>query len=428
MPEELAAVLGWVIPAVVVFGVAAIAIAALIWGLRRAARGPRALAAAEARRDTAGAKLVALDDAVAELDLEVGLSGALYGGDAPPSLRRARMSAQHTRDALFEEYRALLSGADGSEPLPHEVSRASDRISATADKAIALTAAARGEHVAWMRTHVSVADQIAAAQRRLDDLRAAMGDPTALVADLSARFAEEEWTDAAHSADTAIAETERAQRVLATAAVQADDPTASALSTLAEGERALRTAQEAARALEESHRLVTQAAQAVPDELDAARSAMRQAMVTREGLEPVDSDRLGTAIAEAERSLAALRPQAPIRPTWTVDQVAHLRDRLDLALGDARTAQQRLRGARSALPGTLAAARGAVARAEASAAHTHPSADARVRLVAAERELAAARQASDPVEALDAARRAMRHAEDAQALADYDTLRGGRKS
>src|SRR5690606_15873885 len=111
----------------------------------------------------------------------------------------------------------------------------------------------------------------------------------------------------------------------------------------------------------------------------------RQAMVTREALEPVDSDRLGAAIAEAEASLAALTPTASRRPTATVDQVARLRDRLDLALGDARTAQQRLRGARSALPGTLAAARGAVARAEASAVLTHPSAEARVRLAAAQR-------------------------------------------
>lgn len=421
MPEAVAAILGWAIPAVVVFGVTAIALTVLIWGLRRAARGPKARSAADARRQIAGAKLVALDDAVDELDLEVGLSGALYGGDAPPSLRRARMSTQHTRDTLFEEYRILLA----ADLLPREISHISDRISATADSALGTVNAARAEHAAWMRRNVSAADQVAAARRRLDALRDSMGDPSALVADLSARFDETEWTDASQAAATALAEAERAERLLDTAAEQADDPTASALSTLAEAERALRAAQEAARTLEESHRLVTQAAQAVPDEVAAARAAIRQAMVTRETLEPVDSDRLGAAIAEAEQSLDALQPQASRRPTETVDRIARLRDRLDLALGDARTAQQRLRGARSALPGTLAAARGAVARAEASAAHTHPAADARVRLAAAQRELAAARQAADPVEALDAARRAMRHAEDSQALADYDRLTSG---
>ncbi|HET8927331.1 MAG TPA: hypothetical protein VFN24_05810 [Microbacterium sp.] len=421
MPEAVAAILGWAIPAAVVFGVTAIAVFALIWGLRRAARGPKARASAEARRKLAGTKLVALDDAVDELDLEVGLSGALYGGDAPPSLRRARMSTQHTRDALFEEYRTLLS----ADLLPREISHTSDRISAAADKAQTTVNAARAEHAGWMRTNVSAADQVAAAQRRLDALQASMGDPSALVADLSGRFDETEWAEASRAAATALSEAERAERLLGTAAKQASDPTTSALSTLAEGERALRAAQEAARTLEEAHRLVTQAAQALPDEFGAAQSAIRQAMVTREALEPVDSDRLGAAIAEAEQSLAALQPGASRRPTETVDRIARLRDRLDLALGDARTAQQRLRGARSALPGTLAAARGAVARAEASAAGTHAAADARVRLAAAQRELAAARQAADPVEALDAARRAMRHAEDSQALADYDRLTSG---
>ncbi|WP_249934623.1 hypothetical protein [Microbacterium ulmi] len=64
-------------------------------------------------------------------------------------------------------------------------------------------------------------------------------------------------------------------------------------------------------------------------------------------------------------------------------------------------------------------------QAEASVSHARTSADARVRLVSAQRELAIARQAQDPVDALDAARRAIRHAEDAKALADYARL-GGR--
>ncbi|MBN9172680.1 MAG: hypothetical protein J0I70_00810, partial [Microbacterium sp.] len=66
----------------------------------------------------------------------------------------------------------------------------------------------------------------------------------------------------------------------------------------------------------------------------------------------------------------------------------------------------------------LAAARNAIEHAEAVVSGS-PGAAPRVRLAAAQDELAAARQAADPVEALDAARRAMRHAEDAQALAAY---------
>jgi hypothetical protein len=81
-----------------------------------------------------------------------------------------------------------------------------------------------------------------------------------------------------------------------------------------------------------------------------------------------------------------------------------------------------MRGARTALPGTLAAARNAIAQAEASVAHSQAGADARARLISSQHELALARQAQDPVAALDAARRAMRDAEDAKALADYARL------
>jgi hypothetical protein len=184
----------------------------------------------------------------------------------------------------------------------------------------------------------------------------------------------------------------------------------------------MRRGHAAARALEEEHRLVTDAAQAVAGELDAARTALRHAEELRASLEPDDAERLGRELREFDASLTALEPRAHRHPTETVTAVARLRDRLDLAVGDARTAQQRLRGARTALPGTLAAARSAVARAEAAASRA--GADARVRLSAAQHELAAARSAQDPVAALDTARRALRHAEDAVALADYDRLTG----
>ncbi|MFC0197418.1 hypothetical protein ACFFIR_11140, partial [Microbacterium arthrosphaerae] len=119
MPDLAAAILGWLVPAVVVFGIAALAIGLLVWGIRRARRSPRARAVAEEARARAGAPPVRLDDEDDELELEVGLSGALYGGDAPASLRRARLTAQHVRDDAFEEYRAI------SEPdaAPDEIRR-----------------------------------------------------------------------------------------------------------------------------------------------------------------------------------------------------------------------------------------------------------------------------------------------------------------
>lgn len=420
MTELLGAVLGWLIPAVTVFVVAAIAVAAIVWAVRRAARGPRARTAADARRTLAGTRLVALDDLVDELDLEVGLSGALYGGDAPSSLRRARMTAQHAREELFEEYREVMASAAP----PRDIAHAADRITARADRAIATIGAARAEHTAWVRTNVSAAEQVAAARGRLATLRTTMGDPRALVTDLTSRFDQDEWADASTAATAALAHAERAAALLDDAEARTHDPSQSALAPLAEAERELRAAQDAARSLEETHRLLLQAAAATPSEIEVARTAIRQAMTTRESLDPVDAERLGDAIRDAQNALTEAESLAARRPIAAVDRIARLRDRLDLAIGDARTAQQRMRGARTALPGTLAAARAAVAHAEASTVRSRAGADARVRLEAAQRELAAARQAQDPVEALDAARRAMRNAEDAKALADYDRLAG----
>ena len=58
MAEIVAGFLSWVIPALVVFGVAAIAIAAIAWAIRSARRSPRARAEADRIRASAGATLV----------------------------------------------------------------------------------------------------------------------------------------------------------------------------------------------------------------------------------------------------------------------------------------------------------------------------------------------------------------------------------
>jgi DNA repair exonuclease SbcCD ATPase subunit len=416
--ETLEAVLRWGVPAAVVFGVAAVIVVVAVWTVRRARRSPRAREAAEQQRARAGIALVALDDAIEELDLEVGLSGALYDGTAPAALRRARMIAQHARDDGFAQLRDLTSDAH-----PSHITRVSSGIRARVEAASAQIARARSEHVEWMAANRTASVQVEEARARAAALRADIGDAPALVAELAKRFDPSEVADARRAAGEAADALETADRLLVDAADRAADPSRSALGVLAEAERALRRGQAAARTLEEQHRIVTDAAQAVTGEIEAARTAFRQAERQRVDLEPADAERLGAEVRALVDELAALEPASARRPAATVAAVARLRDRLDLAVGDARTAQQRLRGARTALPGTLAAARAAVGRAE--TAVSRAGADARVRLTSAQHELASARSAQDPVAALDAARRALRHAEDAVALADYDRITGG---
>lgn len=414
MPDEVAAVLGWAVPALIAVAVAAIALAVVIWLARRAARSPLARAAAEKTRSAAGSILVRLDDAVDDLEIDLSLSGVLSGADAPASLRRARISAQHARDESFEEFRAI------SDPTatPAEVRRGAQRVERRCATALAATARARAEHAAWMRAHVSTAQQTDAARRRLAALRGAMGDPAALVAQLSARFADDEWQEAARAAHAAAVEADAAEHLLARAAGFADGHSGDALAELTRAERAIRQAETDTRILEESHRLVLQAALAVPDELAAAHAAHAQAAALLGRLEPRAAERLAAELHVGDATLTTAAADAVRRPLATIDALARLRERLDLAVGDTRTAQQRLRGARTALPGTLAAARHAVAQADATIAHARAGADARSRLDSAQRELAASRQAPDPVTALDAARRALRDAGEAKALGD----------
>lgn len=408
----------WVLPALVVFGTAAALLVVAAFVIRAIRRGPGARRRAAEAAEKAGSALVALDDAIEELELEVGLSGALYGGGAPASLRRARMTAQHTRDAAFTAYRAMTD----PDTLPADAVRASRDVLRRLETASRAIEAAREEHAAWIATHVSAADQIAAAERHLAELTARVGDPEALLRELEQLVDPEEWTDAARAAQSVRSALTEAQDHLSTAREKAQDPSRSALEDLALGERALRRADAAARLLEESHTQVVQAGRAVAGELDAAHEAVRSATGIRAALEPDDAERLGAEIAWASEQLARISPTAARRPVSANREIARVRERLDAALADARTAQQRLHGARTALPGTLAAARSAVSRAEAALPPHARALDCRVRLEAARDELAAARQATDPVTALDAARRAIRHAEDAKALADYTRL------
>ena len=423
----LDALLQVLVPSAVVFGVAGLVVVVGVLIVRAVRRGSRARAAAETERAIAGAMLVQLDAAVEELDLEAGFSSAFSDPTRAAPLRRARMAAQHARDEAFDDYRAL-SEANDAASLP-ERRRLAQRITHRGDRALEAIAAARAAHAAWLQSTVDASAQVAAVRSHFVAITTELGDPSALVAELAARVDETEWAEPAGFAaiaSSALAEADRALDAAEAMSRAAQlDPSVPLLPTLARAEAALRRGQTAARALEESHRLGLQAAAGVAGELLAARTALGEAQLVREHLTGESTDptpeaamQLGEAIREAEASIARLEVGAARRPVATVNELAHVRARLDLAQGDARTAQQRLRGARSALPGTLAAARNAVARAEAAVTSApHANAESRVRLAAAVEELTRARQGADPVESLDAARRAMRHAEDAAALA-----------
>ncbi|WP_221584684.1 hypothetical protein [Microbacterium sp. G2-8] len=411
VPVDL--LLAWLIPAAIVFGAAAVVVIGIVVVVRVARRGRRAQAKAVHALEQLGSRLVALDDAAAELELEIGMSSALYDGRPPASLRRARLTAQHTRNDAFAAYRDAT--ADGV--LPAEQRREAKRLTSAIDQAMDVIGRARADNAEWIAEHASADEQVQVARQRIDDLVTRMGDPAALRAELERIADESEWEDAAHADADARAAVDEAETHWAAAAEQAQDPSQSARASLEACEKALARAEQASQMLEETHRLVTNAYLAVDDERKAAASAIRAAIGTQATLDAKHAPRLAEAIRVANAALEAAEKIADRRPVTANERIARLRDRLDLALADARTEQQRLRGARSALPGSLNAARSALSRAEAVVLDAEV--DARVRLDSARRELAFARQSHDPIEALDAARRAIRDAEDAAVLARF---------
>ncbi|WP_213813620.1 hypothetical protein [Glaciihabitans sp. dw_435] len=109
-------------------------------------------------------------------------------------------------------------------------------------------------------------------------------------------------------------------------------------------------------------------------------------------------------------------------PARAIAQLGEAVTELDTALAGARNQQQRLEHARTALAGALVAARSQISVVKNYMSGGRAAIEARTRLAEAERQLMLAEAEADPVEALDAARRAATSARDADALARYEAL------
>lgn len=415
------------LPTLIVFGVILLLAIAAVFVVRALRRSPRARAAADEQRALAACAIVQLDAATEELDLEVAFASVQSDPAQSATLRRTRMAAQHARNEAFDDYRALTEAP--ASVAPPELRRRAERIVERSDQALSDISEAREAHAVWVIDTVDASARVASVRSRFAVVSAELGDPDALVTELAGRVDKIEWAEpaalAARTRDALAEADETITAAEAAARTKNVDPSAPMPDLLTRAEAALRRAQAAASTLDESHRLARQAAAGVAGELVAAREGVRGAeqvcaQLVEPGTdpEPEAAMRLSEAIREAEASIARLEPTAMRRPVTTVNELARVRTRLDLAQDDVRSPRQRLRDARSALPGTLAAARNAIAQAEAVlAANPDACADSRVLLAAASDALADARSRTDPVKSLGDARRAMQHATDATALA-----------
>ncbi|WP_040167859.1 hypothetical protein [Microbacterium gorillae] len=403
----------WIYPSLIVFGSAVVVALVVALIVRAVRRGPRARTRAEAVRDRAGAALTALDDAIGAADVELGLAAAVYGGKPPAALTRARLSAVQVRDEGFVRYRTLV---DDSLPAPALRSAAQQVITRSAAAQRALDTAHAG-HRAWLRENADAPKHIASARSRAAAVAADLGEPGAREQRLS-RLDPSESADVAAAATAAHTALRTANAALDRAEALASDPSSSILEDLTEAEAALRTAEHEAAEADRAYEQVETSARVVTAEIAAVRERVRTGMAALSERPDATPEAVSGVLSAALVALDDAEQHAARRPSATLTELTRVRDRVELALSDARAGRARIDGAKAALPGAFATARLLIGRAERAVAAS-PAPDARIRLAAARDELAAARNASDAIEALDVARRAIRHAEDAAALAGY---------
>ncbi len=414
----------WWLPSLLVFGAAAVVLGGAIAGFRRLGmrRERRDLEQGRTAEVQAKARIVRADDAVRDAEREVAFVEAQFGAASARELRATVEGARgRLREAFLLQQRLDDAEPDSAAERRNWTARIDDlcrsALAAIDEADTSLTARRRAERSAGTELPALREEAARLARRRAEatqtlDRLATRFDASALV---TARSAAARAEAALAGAAEALDEAERrvdGSRPAADRLGVAGDRVAQAERDLGElegFELELAAAQEAA----------SEEARALEGELAAARHE-------RDGADDADAGtRLGEAIGEVSAVVAA-RVEVAGDPFVDRDRLRAARDRLEVARASARTAQNRLDGARGALGGAIAIAESQlrVARAAIDRGRGGVGADARTRLAEAERQLVIARQEPDPVAALDAARRATSRASDAEALAIFD-IRGG---
>ena len=391
---------------------------------RRSGAQPSSASGLGALRTRANILLVRADEAVTAGEDELGFAVAQFGETRTSQFAASMADA---RAKLAEAFR-LQQALDDSVPESAQKKREwTLQITALCEAAIAT---------------------VAGQDRDFSRLRGAEADSPARIADLRARIAAER-ADLAATAGTR-------ERLLASydpALLGADDPVAAATAALdaaaesvddaeariapsgvntvggllEDAEGSLRRAAGVQQAQRQLGARLDAAASALDSLVDSTERDLAEARLQRDAAPDADTgEAIIRAVADVEKTRSAVG--ASRDPVAGLDALTTAVAALDTALASARNQTQRLEHARSALVGTLVSARSQIAALRSLVADggRGVGAEARTRLAEAERQLMLAEAETDPVEALDVARRAVTHARDGEALAHYDAMQRGR--
>jgi plasmid stabilization system protein ParE len=413
-------VLSGVVIAVVTFTVilAGATVAGFVVLFRR--RGDRGLSAGAGSAGSlgrrAGSLLVSLDTALREADEELGFALAQFGPERARDYRDALADARARLTEAFRLKQALDDHIPESDRQRREwtlqIIALCEQAQASLDQQEARFGQLRALEANAAGTLAALRERIATSNTRLDAARATL-------AEFGSGYAPEAFARVSGNPD-------EAERLLAQARAACDSAepgiAASGVNdvsgSLTEAAIAIRSAEQALEAVERTARDLAAASTALDTLRETTRADLVEARAQRDSAPDAETGAaIIAAMAQVESALAS--GGGPGHPVAELDRIGTAVAQLDLALASARNQASRLAHARAAYEGTLVSATSQIAVARELIARRGGNVTARTRLAEAERQLMIAQAETDPVEALDAIRRAVTHARDADALARY---------
>ncbi len=396
--------------------VATVLVGGIVIVARRRGRSGRVLKAPADVRRRAGSALVRADDRIAEGEADVEFAIAQFGERAAADYRSAVSRARADRNEIFRLHRLIDDEPDAG--LANR--ERADRIVMLADRLDRVL----GEQAAAFRDRRSLEstapDRLERLRTRLAEARPRLVEATQQRDALLTQHARTALGAAADAPERAARDLDRADGLAVDAAPGSTAPASSVMATISEAERLLFSADEALTSIGAAATRLDDATEALRRLRDDARAARTEALEAAATAPDGDS---GVAITEAVAQLdraAGDGATSAADPLEQLDDVRTAMDAVEVALASSRTQAQRLAHAREAYHAARVQAEAQLVVAR-DAVGSGGSAGARARLEDAVDELGASRAMidTDPVGALDAVRRALTHARDAEVLARY---------
>ena len=370
-------------------------------------------------RTEAGAELLRADDALRDARDDLEFARAQFGSDSTRDFAARVAVAEEELRRAFELHQRL------DQPSASDQRRRawSREVATIASRTRRVLAEERRRFVARRDEESGAAAVTEELQKRLAELRGGLPSARELVESLGAVYLPNLVETIAENPDRAEAELDDVARQLEAARAIVETSRVTAVGdALREARSGLGRGAHLLAAIDHRRRELADADTGLATLRDEIEADLRAARELRDA--PTDADSgaaVGRAIAGLESALAAARTKDGERrdPVAALDALVESSAELDVAVAAARNQQRRLDGARGALAGALLSARTQIAAVRDLIGTRRSGVGARTRLAEAERHLLLAENEADPVEALDAARRAQTHARDADALARY---------